>query len=104
MQPTFSGKRGIRVQDLMVVHILNESAKQMDENGKWKYPIYFATTVSPSNMVNLNRYLKMEGLLFRVGSRQGEIFNYGRTKITSSKNTHMTHSNGHTLVVQIWLL
>jgi len=81
MQPTFSGKRGIRVQDLMVVHILNESAKQMDENGKWKYPIYFATTVSPSNMVNLNRYLKMEGLVFRVGSRQGERINYGRTKI-----------------------
>ncbi|MBV54288.1 MAG: hypothetical protein CMG27_00610, partial [Candidatus Marinimicrobia bacterium] len=80
MQPTFSGKRGIRVQDLMVVHILNESAKEVDENGKWTYPIYFASTVSPSNMISLNRYLKMEGLAFRVGSRPGGSFNYKKIK------------------------
>ena len=80
MQPTFSGKRGIRVQDLMVVHILNESAKEVDENGKWTYPIYFASTVSPSNMISLNRYLKMEGLAFRVGSSPGERLNYKRIK------------------------
>jgi hypothetical protein len=80
MQPTFSGKRGIRVQDLMVVHILNESAKKVDENGKWTYPIYFASTVSPSNMISLNRYLKMEGLAFRVGSRPGGSFNYKKIK------------------------
>jgi hypothetical protein len=80
MQPTFSGKRGIRVQDLMVVHILNESAKQVDENGKWKYPIYFASTVSPSNMISLDRYLKMEGLAFRVGSSPGARLNYKRIK------------------------
>jgi hypothetical protein len=80
MQPTFSGKRGIRVQDLMVVHILNESAEEVDENGRWKYPIYFASTVSPSNMISLDRYLKMEGLAFRVGSRPGGSFNYKKIK------------------------
>jgi hypothetical protein len=80
MQPTFSGKMGIRVQDLMVVHILNESAKKVDENGKWKYPIYFASTVSPSNMISLDRYLKMEGLAFRVGSSPGARLNYKRIK------------------------
>jgi len=80
MQPTFSGKRGIRVQDLMVVHILNESAKEVDENGKWTYPIYFASTVSPSNMINLDRYLKMEGLAFRVGSRPGGRVNYKKIR------------------------
>ena len=80
MQPTFSGKRGIRVQDLMVVHILSESAKQVDENGKWKYPIYFASTVSPSNMINLNKYLKMEGLAFRVSSRPGRRVNYKKIR------------------------
>ena len=80
MQPTFSGKRGIRVQDLMVVHILSESAKQVDKNGKWKYPIYFASTVSPSNMINLNKYLKMEGLAFRVSSRPGRRVNYKKIR------------------------
>ncbi len=80
MKPTFSGRRGIRVQDLMIVHILNESARQVDEEGNWKYPVYFASTVSPSNMINLNRYLKMEGLAFRVGSRPGGRLNYKKIR------------------------
>ncbi|MFQ6608368.1 MAG: protein O-mannosyl-transferase family [Fidelibacterota bacterium] len=80
LKPTFSGRQGIRVQDLMIVHILNECARQVDEEGNWKTPVYFASTVSPGNMVNLSRYLKMEGLAFRVSTKRGGGIDYDKVK------------------------
>ena len=59
--------RAIRVQDLMVVHILTANGFQN--------PIYFAVTVSPENMLGLNNrrnvkglknYLRMDGLAFKI--------------------------------------
>lgn len=60
VKPTMG--QGIRVQDLMIIHIMNES--------KWRYPIYFAVTVSPKNRIGLDPYLNMEGLAFRLKSHQ----------------------------------
>lgn len=57
MKPTIMGQ-GIRVQDLMILKIL--------EANKWERPIYFATTVSPSNRLGMDKYLQMQGLTFRV--------------------------------------
>ena len=48
----------LRVQDLMILNII--SANQ------GKYPIYFAVTVSNSNMIGLRNFLTMEGLAFRL--------------------------------------
>jgi len=57
MKPTIMGQ-GIRVQDLMILQIL--------EANKWERPVYFATTVSPSNRLGMDKYLQMQGLTFRV--------------------------------------
>ena len=67
LKPTL-GAGGIRVQDLMVLHIIRES--------NWKFPIYFAVTVSPSNRLGLEKYLQMEGLAFRLRSQPVPSVNY----------------------------
>ncbi|MBD3165543.1 DUF2723 domain-containing protein, partial [bacterium] len=48
----------LRVQDMMILHIL--------EANRWRRPIYFAVTVSNSNLLGLHDYLAMEGLVFRI--------------------------------------
>ncbi|MBD3346114.1 MAG: DUF2723 domain-containing protein [Chitinivibrionales bacterium] len=51
-------KNALRVQDKMVLHILDAN--------RWKKPIYFAVTVSNDNRMGADPYLKMEGLVYRV--------------------------------------
>lgn len=70
LKPTFG--QGIRVQDLMIIHIVNES--------KWKYPVYFAVTVSPRNRIGLDKYLQMEGLAFRLRSHDVPLVDYDRLR------------------------
>jgi len=49
---------GIKVHDIMVMRILQES--------RWKRPVYFAVTVSNDNMVGLHSYFRMDGLAFKI--------------------------------------
>lgn len=60
LKPTIKGggSSGLRVQDLMVLRILQEA--------KWKRPVYFAVTVSSDNMLGLQKYFRMDGLAFKV--------------------------------------
>ncbi len=56
----------LRVQDIMILHIM--------ETNQWKKPIYFAVTVSRSNLLALDEYLTMEGLVFRLHpEKMGDI-------------------------------
>lgn len=71
VQPTF-GENGIRIQDLMIMHIITEN--------KWRYPIYFAMTVSQNNKIGLDKYLQMEGLVFRLQSHTTKLIDYNRLK------------------------
>ena len=48
----------------MIMQIINDA--------KWKYPIYFAVTVSPSNKIGLDKYLTMEGLTFKLNDHKVE--------------------------------
>ncbi len=48
----------LRIQDVMILHLIQQN--------RWKNPIYFAVTVSSSNLVGLAEYLQMEGLAFRL--------------------------------------
>ncbi|MBD3169747.1 MAG: DUF2723 domain-containing protein [candidate division Zixibacteria bacterium] len=48
----------IRVQDVMVQEIITAN--------KWKYPVYFAVTVSKDNRIGLDDNLRMEGMTYRV--------------------------------------
>ncbi|MDZ7270067.1 MAG: DUF2723 domain-containing protein [candidate division KSB1 bacterium] len=61
--PTLMGQ-GIRVQDYMVLRILYDN--------QWRRPVYFAVTVSNDNKLNLFKYLRMDGLGFRVVSVPGD--------------------------------
>ena len=60
--PTGPGDTGennfLRVQDMMIIDIIRAN--------KWRRPIYFAVTVSNSNMLGLQDHLTMEGLAFRL--------------------------------------
>ncbi|MBN1760092.1 MAG: DUF2723 domain-containing protein [Chitinispirillaceae bacterium] len=58
MLPTRKELNALRVQDQMVVNIVDANA--------WKKPIYFAVTVSDDNLMGLGPYLKMQGLVYRV--------------------------------------
>ena len=81
VKPTW-GSNAIRVQDLMIIHIIHES--------QWKYPIYFAVTVSPKNRIGMEKYLQMEGLTFRLKSHPVSPVDYDRLKL------NMTHVTGDT--------
>ena len=57
-------KKMIRVQDMMIQHILLTN--------NWRYPFYFSSTVPPENRVGLDKHLKKEGLIYRVVSEEGD--------------------------------
>ncbi len=71
MKPTY-GRKEIRVQDLMIIHIINQN--------KWRYPIYFALSVRPDNRIGLDRYLQMEGLAFRLRTYKVKLIDYDKFK------------------------
>ncbi len=53
----------LRVQDIMIIDIIRAA--------KWKRPVYFAVTVSTSNMLNLRDHLTMERFGFPRKSGSG---------------------------------
>ena len=57
LKPTYLDV-ALRIQDLMVLRIIKDN--------NWKRPIYFGVTVSPTSMLNLEDYLTMEGLAYRL--------------------------------------
>ena len=69
LKPTFANQ-ALKVQDMMILRIINDT--------KWKYPIYFAVTVSPTNKIGLDKYLNMEGLTFRLRSHKVDAINPGK--------------------------
>ena len=60
MTPTLrtSYGNGIRVQDLMILHILSQN--------QFERPVYYAVTVANVNKLGLSEYMQMDGLAFRV--------------------------------------
>ena len=57
LKPTYMDV-ALRIQDLMVLRIIKDN--------NWNRPVYFAVTVSPVSMLNLEDYLTMEGLAYRL--------------------------------------
>jgi len=66
LNPTYLGV-ALRIQDLMVLRIISDN--------NWKRPIYFGVTVSPTSMLNLDDYLQMEGLAYRLVNNSAEVIN-----------------------------
>jgi hypothetical protein len=56
--PGRSQHRVLRVQDMMVLNIVDAT--------KWSKPIYFAFTVSESDLMGLSPYLQNQGLVYRL--------------------------------------
>ncbi len=81
VKPTYA-QIALRVQDLMILRILNDS--------KWKYPVYFAVTVPASNRVGLEKFLEMEGLVYRVQSHK---VNYPQDPINAERMEELLVSN-----------
>ena len=63
LKPTLVGK-AIRVQDIMVLNIIQAN--------QFRRPIYFALTVSRENQLNMFKYLRMDGLVFKLVTYTGE--------------------------------
>ncbi|KAA9331177.1 glycosyltransferase family 117 protein [Adhaeribacter soli] len=62
------GKSGLEKKHLVILDIL--------ATNNWKRPVYFSTTVNSSDFMNLDPYLQLEGLAYRIvpvkNKRQGE--------------------------------
>ena len=63
VNPTFAGA-ALMVKDLMILQIIFAA--------QWNYPIYFAVTVPQSNRLNLEEFLEMEGLVYRLRPYKGD--------------------------------
>ena len=64
LKPTYFDV-ALRVQDLMVLRIIKDN--------NWNRPIYFAVTVSPTSMLNLDDYLTMEGLTYHLSNNTKQV-------------------------------
>lgn len=61
LKPTIiqsSGPSGIRIQDIMIEHIIREN--------RWRRPVYFAITVSTQNKLGLDGNLRLDGLALKL--------------------------------------
>ncbi|OGX91173.1 glycosyltransferase family 117 protein [Hymenobacter coccineus] len=52
------GKRGIEKKNLVILDMI--------ATNNWKRPIYFSSTVTPSDYMNLQPYFQLEGLAYRL--------------------------------------
>lgn len=64
VKPTYENK-AIRVEDIMLIEILRSN--------KWNRPVYFSTTVYDANRLGLDKYLTLEGLVYKVNTHEEEI-------------------------------
>ena len=64
MKPTFEDK-AIRVQDKMLLEVL--------KSNNWNRPVYFSTTVYGKNKIELDDYLALEGLVYKLNTHKGTI-------------------------------
>jgi len=69
LNPTYLGV-ALRIQDLMVLRIINDN--------NWNRPIYFGVTVAPASMLNLDNYLQMEGLAYRLVNNSNNVINQNK--------------------------
>jgi hypothetical protein len=86
VKPTIEDK-AIRVQDLMLMETL--------KSNDWNRPVYFSTTVYSANKIGLDKYLSLEGLVFKLNSHEGkssiEKLNSNLTKVYTYDGVNDEH-------------
>ena len=90
LNPTISNY--VRVQDFMVLQLIED----IDESR----PIYFAVTVSPTNRMGLEKYLEMEGLVYKITNTKttdGDVS--PRLNYTKMKN-NITESSDQEFIIK----
>ena len=90
LNPTISNY--IRVQDFMVLQLLNDIEESR--------PIYFAVTVSPSNRMGLEKYLEMEGLVYKITNIQTKDGNISPRLNYDKMKTNITQTNQPDFIVK----
>ncbi|MCK4817991.1 hypothetical protein KA005_19630, partial [bacterium] len=60
LSPTYPERdpHALRIQDIMIIHIL--------QTVQWKRPVYFSIAMPGKNLVGLHRYLRLDGLAYRL--------------------------------------
>jgi hypothetical protein len=58
--------------DRTVVRVQDQMVKEIIISNNWRYPIYFAVTVSPENKIGLEDNFRMEGMTYRVVPEKGK--------------------------------
>mgnify|MGYP001254385627 FL=1 len=70
------------LQDTMILQIINDIGEDQ--------PIYFATTVSSKNLIGLEKYLQMEGMVYRLlSNKKNNDLNYTKMKQNLSASEHI---------------
>jgi tetratricopeptide (TPR) repeat protein len=89
VKPTYENK-AIRVEDILLIEILRSN--------KWNRPVYFSTTVYDANRLGLDKYLTLEGLVYKINTHEEEInpekLRSNLTKVytySSVKDSHLTN-------------
>ena len=98
LKPTYLGV-ALRIQDLMVLKIINDN--------NWNRPIYFGVTVSPTSMLNLDDYLRMEGLAYRLVNNSNDVVD--QRKLTDNllsfvgENSWFSDYDSNKIIIQHYL-
>ena len=85
----------LKVQDIMILKILDD----LESNR----PIYFAVTVAPSNRVGLEKYLQMEGLVYKITNEETLSWdpNYPSPRINFNKmESNIIETNNYNLKIK----
>jgi len=85
----------LKVQDIMVMKILDDLEDDR--------PIYFAVTVAPSNRIGLEKYLQMEGLVYKITNDETANWDskYPSPRINFSKmESNITETTNYNLKIK----
>ena len=67
---------------IKIKNILNK----LKNDNNWNRPVYFAVTVSPTSMLNLDNYLQMEGLAYRLVNNSKDVINQEKMTLNLMKH------------------
>jgi len=90
INPTISNY--LKVQDIMILKILDDL--EIDR------PIYFAVTVAPSNRIGLEKYMEMEGLVYKITTKESTGPDVSPRINFDKMNFNITEANDYSIKIK----